>query len=117
MGTERKKKEFLKYVSAYESECTTPICEISKVEIRRQMIDYAENHSSYVILTDNALHFSIQKIVLCNIAKIFLYKLFFPRVFDFKVKDESITFDSNYIEKNFDYIFLCYGEAVFRHCV
>lgn len=106
MDTERKKQEFFKCVLAYEGEYQIPICEVSKIDLRKQLFQRAETHSSFIVLLGDARQFDIHKISLYNIVKIFLYKLFYPQIFDFDIVNDSISFNSQYIEDNFDDIFL-----------
>lgn len=78
---------------------------MSKNELLIQVQDCAEQKNSLIRLTDSAEQFMIHRIQLEDVVKLYLYKLFYTRIFDIQIQDEQVVFLSDYINKNFDDIF------------
>lgn len=103
------RKKFLQLVSEFESNTELKLSETSKSELLLLFLDFAETTNSLIRLKDDARQFLIYRFLFPDIMKLYLYKVFYPRVFDYDIieteTDNSIVFKSSYIEENFEQIF------------
>lgn len=106
MNHERKMREFHNLIKSYEEEYHKNLCDVSHKELYFQVRNYAEKESSYLYIKDSTEQFVFEKFALPDIVKIYLYKIFYPRIFEYTYDEEQIQFSSNYINENFDDIFL-----------
>ena len=100
------KKMFYNVVNSYEESNHIKLRDISKTELIWRVLDYAENFDNVIHLKDDAKQFLPYRFEIPEIVKLYLYKLFYPRVFDFEISDtDVIIFRSQFIEENFLEIF------------
>ena len=103
------RKKFLRLVSEFESNTELKLSDTSKSELLLLFLDFAETTNSIIHLKDDAMQFLVYKFLFPDIMKLYLYKVFYPRVFDFEIiettTDTNIIFKSSYIEENFEQIF------------
>lgn len=103
------RKKFQLLVNEFESSWELKLSDISKSELLFLCLDFVENTNSIIHLKDDARKFLTYRFLFPDIMKLYLYKVFYPRAFDFEIieteTDNSIEFKSNYIEENFEKIF------------
>lgn len=101
IGAMSAEHKFFNLVDTYEKYTGTHLCNLSKNELLFSCLDYAEKTNSFFYLKDNSKQFRPQNIECIDILKLYLYKLFYPRVFDFKISNSEKSFESKYIKRNF----------------
>lgn len=101
------RQSFYKITSTYESEENKLLIEVSKTELLLQLLDYIEKEKAILFVKDDSKQFLPSSFRTPAILKLYLYKLFYPRIFDYSVnQDQSdIVFRSQYIKENFDQIY------------
>ena len=93
---------FLDLISNFEENNMLKLSDISKDELFYLFLDFAEESNSLIHLKDDARQFMAYRFLFPDIMKLYLYKLFYPRIFEFTVNEESeLIFRSEHIEKNF----------------
>ena len=97
---------FLDLICNFEENNMLKLSDISKDELFYLFLDFAEESNSLIHLKDDARQFMAYRFLFPDIMKLYFYKLFYPRIFEFTVTEESeLIFRSEYIEKNFKYIY------------
>lgn len=103
------KKLFKKLINQYEEVNITKLHDLSKKMIMCQMLEEIEATNSIVTLKDEAKQFLPYRFQFSNIVKLYLFKVFYPQVFDYELLNndgnEEIKFHSHYIDNNFTDIF------------
>ena len=99
------RKKFFSLVCNYEGLNEVKLCDLSKNELRFRMLDWIEENNTIVRIKDDARQFLPYRFEYPDVIKLYLYKLFYPRIFDFELLSEDeykyIKFRSPYIEENF----------------
>ncbi|MCI5971040.1 MAG: hypothetical protein SOW78_02855 [Clostridia bacterium] len=103
------RKKFLRLISDFENNNKLNLSNMSKSELLFLFLDFAETTNSIIHLKDDARQFMAYRLLFPDIMKLYLYKMFYPRIFDFdiieKEKGKEIKFKSSYIEENFKQIY------------
>lgn len=97
---------FLELIYNFEENNMLKLSDVSKDELFYLFLDFAEETNSLIHLKDDARQFMAYRFLFPDIMKLYLYKLFYPRIFEFAVTEKSeLIFRSEYIEKNFKFIY------------
>ena len=101
------RKNFLKLVSEFEKNNNLKLRDISKAELLYRFLDFTENTNSIIYLKDDARQFMAYRFLYPDIMKLYLYKMFYPSIFDFDITENgsTIKFESSYIDENFKQIY------------
>ncbi len=100
------RSKFYRLVKSFENANEIKLYDLSKQDLMFAVLNYAETHQSVLRIKDDSKQFLPYKCLFPDLIKLYLYKLFYPRVFDFEINEENkITFLSDYVENNFDYIY------------
>ena len=101
------RQSFYRMINTYESEKNILLIEVSKTDLLLQLLDYIEKEETILFVKDDSKQFLPSSFQVPAILKLYLYKLFYPRIFDYSVtQDQSdIIFRSWYIKENFDQIY------------
>ena len=103
------RNRFIDLVSEFNFNCKQNIRTISKDELMFLFLDFVENTNSIIHLKDDSRQFLTYRFLYPDIMKLYLYKMFYPRIFDFDITENDgekiIIFESPYIEKNFEQIY------------
>lgn len=105
LDSNRAKKYFGDLVERYEMAYEVQLADLSKRELMFKLLEMVEQAQAMVALKDDARQFMTYRFVVPDILKLYLYKVFYPRIFDFSKSDEGITFSSTYIQQNFSIIY------------
>lgn len=100
-GTQAVKK-FFTLVNKYETDNNILLSELSKEELMFRMLDRIEKTGTVLELADDIRQFLTYRFKLPDELRLYLYKAFYPRIFDF---NENKEFHSEYIRENFDSIY------------
>ncbi len=99
-------ERFKNLIEKYNNEEIT-LATLSKEMITYRMLEDIEAKEAIVVFKDDSCLFLIYKFSLLESVKIALYKIFYPRIFDYELIDDKkqLLFYSPYIKKNFLKIF------------
>ncbi|MBE7032822.1 MAG: hypothetical protein E7406_01160 [Ruminococcaceae bacterium] len=93
----------------FEEQNNLQLSGTSKIELLYGFLDYVEETFSLVCLKDDAVNFDTHKFKFPDIMKLYLYKMLYPRIFDFEPVPNGcsgiIKFRSDFIEENFEKIY------------
>ena len=86
------RKKFLSLVCNYEELNEVKLCDISTNELRFRMLDWIEENNTIVRIKDDARQFLPYRFQYPDVIKLYLYKLFYPRIFDFvsRVRENQV---------------------------
>lgn len=101
------RSKFKKLVQGFEKKSHISVSDLSKQDLMFNVLNYTENHQAIIQLKDDCKQFLTYRFTFPDSVKLYLYKLFYPRVFDFIIddKENDIIFMSDYIKDNFDSIY------------
>lgn len=103
------RKKFHSLTANYEYNNELKLSDVSKEELMCNLLDFVEITNSLIKIKDNAKQFMPYRLLFPDVVKLYLYKLFYPRIFDFEVQPgiygDFVKFKSTYINKNFDVIY------------
>lgn len=109
VSDEESREKFLTMVLHFEAENNLRLSEISKAELFYLFMDYIEDTNSIIHLKDDAQQFLVYRFLFPDIMQVYLYKLFYPRIFEFDIicakRGKTVKFKSKYIEEHFNQIF------------
>lgn len=106
MDASKARLSFTKITSEFEKSSNLKLSDISKTELLYHFLNFSETTNSIIHLKDDARQFLVYKFLYPDIMKLYLYKIFYPRIFDFDIEESgNIKFRSSYIEENFVQIF------------
>ncbi len=108
--TDRKARALFKeLVDRYEENNELQLQDLSKKMIMCRMLEYIEAGNTLLKLKDEAEQFLSYRFLFLDAVWLYLFKIFYPRIFDFEILNEdgreSIKFSSDYIEHNFSKIY------------
>lgn len=108
--------KFYNMVKKYEEESKVQLCELSTNELAFRLLSYMEDKQAIISLKDNSKQFLPYKFAVPSIVELYLYKLFYSRIFDYDIignNDEiDIVFRSKFINENFDEIYQQIGKLI-----
>ncbi|MDP4121236.1 MAG: hypothetical protein Q8876_09345 [Bacillota bacterium] len=97
--------KFYTFVSEYEKNNDIKLAAVSKEELLFRFLDYVEQNNAVLEVEDDSGQFLTYRFK-CPVLKLYLYKAFYPRIFDYTLnEDNTLHFRSEYIKHNFENIY------------
>lgn len=99
-------KDIKKFVCNDEYLKNINLSEASKTELRNHLFYVIEKHNRILNIRDDSFEFRLENFKYPKLLELYLYKLFYPRIFDFNMNSKNeIIFADSYINDNFKQIF------------